>query len=79
MAGKARLRSWPPCIILGLCDEIAEWFGGFRSGTFGDDEAVTETFLFFLEPPPTGTFLRDPPSVQYLLQVLQKYLGCVRL
>lgn len=35
--------------------------------------------LFFLEPPPTGTFLRDPPSVQYLLQVLQKYLGCVRL
>ncbi|KAJ0910320.1 hypothetical protein HanRHA438_Chr06g0251061 [Helianthus annuus] len=35
--------------------------------------------LFFLEPPPTGTFLRDPPSVQYLLQVLQKYLGCERL
>ena len=31
--------------------------------------------LFFLEPPPTGTFLRDPPSVQYLLQVLQKYRG----
>lgn len=38
-----------------------------------------EDFLFFLEPPPTGTFLKDPPSVQYLLQVLQKYLGWVRL
>lgn len=38
-----------------------------------------DDLLFFLEPPPTGMFLRDPPSVQYLLQVLQKYLGCVRL
>ena len=38
-----------------------------------------EDLLFFLEPPPTGTFLSDPPSVQYLLQVLQKYLGWVRL
>lgn len=42
-----------------------------------DDEE--EERLFFLEPPPTGTFLRDPPSVQYLLQVLQKCLGWVRL
>lgn len=41
--------------------------------------AEEEDLLFFLEPPPTGTFLRDPPSVQYLLQVLQKYLGWVRL
>jgi len=90
IAGKARLRSWPPCNILGFCEER---FGGFRSGSFDDDDeddeavippapapaAAEETFLFFLEPPPTGTFLRDPPSVQYLLQVLQKYLGCVRL
>lgn len=38
----------------------------------GDED---EDLLFFLEPPPTGTFLRDPPRVQYLLQVLQKYLG----
>lgn len=65
--------------------------GGFRSGiAFDNEEAVAAAtaaeddvevviFLFFLEPPPTGTFLRDPPSVQYLLQVLQKYLGCVRL
>jgi hypothetical protein len=35
--------------------------------------------LFFLHPPPTGTFRRDPPLVQYLLQPLQKYLGCVKL
>lgn len=48
----------------------------------GDEDGVddeNDDLLFFLEPPPTGMFLRDPPSVQYLLQVLQKYLGCVRL
>lgn len=111
--GKARLRSWPPWIILGLLFIGKLWLiiiwllerfklgsfkaekvgnnGGFRSGTFEDDDEVDEEedevveelvmilFLFFLEPPPTGMFLRDPPSVQYLLQVLQKYLGCVRL
>ena len=75
--------------MLGFCGEIEtdERLGGFRSGiTFDeaviaddDDDAELWIFLFFLEPPPTGTFLRDPPSVQYLLQVLQKYLGCVRL
>lgn len=43
------------------------------------DDEEEEGLLFFLEPPPTGTFLREPPSVQYLRQVLQKYLGCVRL
>ena len=42
-----------------------------------DDDGVD--LLFFLEPPPTGMFLKDPPSVQYLLQVLQKYLGWERL
>jgi hypothetical protein len=55
--------------------------GGLRSGSLLDDEGVDDEelmeddLLFFLEPPPTGTFLRDPPAVQYLLQVLQKYLG----
>jgi len=33
----------------------------------------------FLHPPPTGTFLRDPPLVQYLRQPLQKYLGWDKL
>ena len=48
----------------------------------GDEDGVDDEdddLLFFLEPPPTGMFLRDPPSVQYLLQALQKYLGCWRL
>lgn len=63
--------------------------GGLRSGSLceesggviiereGEDEEEEEDEdrLFFREPPPTGTFLRVPPSVQYLLQVLQKYLG----
>ena len=40
-----------------------------------DDTDDEEDRLFRREPPPTGTFLRDPPLVQYLLQVLQKYLG----
>ena len=31
--------------------------------------------LLRLQPPPTGTFRRAPPLVQYLLQVLQKCLG----
>lgn len=31
--------------------------------------------LFLRQPPPTGTLLRAPPRVQYLLQVLQKCLG----
>ncbi|KAG0449504.1 hypothetical protein HPP92_027263 [Vanilla planifolia] len=44
-----------------------------------EEEEEEEDLLFFLEPPPTGTFLRDPPSVQYLLHVLQKYLGWLRL
>jgi len=42
-------------------------------------EEEEEWRLFFLDPPPTGTLRRDPPSVQYLLQVLQMYLGWVRL
>lgn len=46
----------------------------------GDLELVLDFVrLFLLQPPPTGTFLRAPPLVQYLLQVLQKCLGCVRL
>lgn len=44
-----------------------------------EEEDDEETFLFFLHPPPTGMFLRVPPLVQYLLQVLQKYLGWERL
>ena len=35
--------------------------------------------LPFLQPPPMGMFLNVPPCVQYLLHVLQKYLGCERL
>uniref|UniRef100_A0A2P2PWY2 Uncharacterized protein n=1 Tax=Rhizophora mucronata TaxID=61149 RepID=A0A2P2PWY2_RHIMU len=31
--------------------------------------------LFFLQPPPIGTFLRAPPLVQYRRQVLQKWRG----
>ena len=31
--------------------------------------------LFLRQPPPTGTFRRAPPLVQYLRQVLQKCLG----
>lgn len=85
-AEKPRLRSWlvstTAWILLGFC-----W--GTKSGSFldefdDDDDreilvllliVVDEDLLFFLEPPPTGMFLRDPPSVQYLLHVLQKYLG----
>lgn len=37
---------------------------------------VEELRLVFLrEPPPTGMFLRAPPLVQYLLQLLQKWRG----
>ena len=32
-------------------------------------------FCFLLQPPPIGTLHKDPPFVQYLLQVLQKFLG----
>lgn len=84
VAGKVRFRSWP-WLIFGF-------WGCIRSGSLLDAEEVEDVvveelaaaeedddLLFFLEPPPTGMFLRDPPSVQYLLQVLQKYLGCVRL
>ena len=60
--------------------------GVVRSGSFfacadADDGGGADgvDLLFFLEPPPTGTFLREPPSVQYLLHVLQKYLGWERL
>lgn len=35
--------------------------------------------LFLLQPPPTGTLLKAPPLVQYLLQALQKWRGCERL
>lgn len=38
------------------------------------DDALL-VFLFFLQPPPTGTVLRAPPFVQYLLHVLQKWRG----
>lgn len=54
-------------------------WGSCKAGFFEevDDELEIEgeDLLFFLQPPPTGTFLRDPPLVQYLLQPLQKYLG----
>jgi hypothetical protein len=78
--GKARFRSWPSW-ILGFCVEVCDKLVGvIRSGSFfEEDEEEADDLLFFLEPPPTGIFLREPPSVQYLLQVLQKYLGCVRL
>ena len=83
-AGKERLRSWPSW-ILGFWAEDWEQPGGTRSGSFfdeaedEDEEEEDDDLLFFLEPPPTGIFLRDPPSVQYLLQALQKYLGWERL
>lgn len=84
VGGKPKLRScpwwWWWCWILGFelrtdwaCDETRWW------GSFEDEEKAEEGLLFFLEPPPTGMFLREPPSVQYLLQVLQKYLGWLRL
>ena len=92
--GKAKLRSWPWWIVLLLlgfwvCDRV----GGVMTRSERSFllvellllwlllgvEQEAEDLLFFLEPPPTGMFLRVPPSVQYLLQVLQKYLGCVRL
>ena len=38
-------------------------------------EADTLVFLFFLHPPPIGTFLSAPPLVQYRRQVLQKWRG----
>jgi hypothetical protein len=78
MTGKdSKLRS--------LFDLLGIWLekriGGFRSGSLGlEGEAKgVEDLLFFLELPPTGTLRREPPSVQYLRQPLQKYLGCVRL
>jgi len=43
------------------------------------EELGNGSFLFFLEPPPTGTLRREPPSVQYLRQDLHKYLGCAKL
>ncbi|KVH89001.1 hypothetical protein Ccrd_009004 [Cynara cardunculus var. scolymus] len=52
-----------------------------RSIGFGMDDEVEVVdaidLLFFLEPPPTGTLLRDPPLVQYLLQPLQKPLSSI--
>lgn len=45
----------------------------------GDFELLLLLLLFLRQPPPTGTFLRAPPLVQYLRQVLQKCRGCVRL
>ena len=56
------------------CDEVVDVVDDVDVDVDDDDD-----LLFFREPPPTGTFLSEPPSVQYLLQVLQKYLGCVRL
>lgn len=50
-----------------------------RSDDAGDFELLPLLLLFLRHPPPTGTFLRAPPLVQYLRQVLQKWRGCVRL
>ena len=44
-----------------------------------EEEGLTTALLFFLQPPPIGTLRKAPPLVQYLLQVLQKCLGWVRL
>lgn len=65
--------AWPdePAEPVGLSELLA-----------GDLEAlllVPLLLLFLLQPPPTGTLRRAPPLVQYLLQVLQKWRGCVRL
>lgn len=77
---KPKLRSW-----------VSRVLGFTKSGSFLEDlemereeeedkeVVVEEERLFFLEPPPTGMLRRDPPSVQYLLHVLQKYLGWERL
>lgn len=40
---------------------------------------VFDLLLFLRQPPPTGTFLRAPPRVQYRLHDLQKWRGWVRL
>lgn len=45
---------------------------------FGKDEEGL-CFLVLRQPPPMGTLRRAPPLVQYLLQVLQKCLGWVKL
>jgi len=46
---------------------------------FGGDLALLPELplllLFLRQPPPTGTFLKAPPRVQYLLQALQKWRG----
>ena len=77
----SKLERWENCTSgnerwrsVGLCEEgpgfwLIEWSFDF----------LDATFLFFRHPPPTGMFLRVPPLVQYLLQVLQKYLGWERL
>jgi len=58
--------------------------GGFELEVKGGELAEASPFgrlrrLFFLQPPPTATFLRVPPRVQYRLQALQKCLGCDKL
>lgn len=50
---------------------LAVW----RSEFAGDLVLLLELpllLLFLRQPPPTGTFLKVPPRVQYLLQALQK-------
>lgn len=44
-----------------------------------EDLLPEEERLFLRHPPPTGTFRRAPPRVQYRRQALQKWRGCERL
>ena len=58
---------------------LVEFEPACLSAEAGDFELLLLLFLFLRHPPPTGTFLRAPPRVQYRRHVLQKWRGCVRL
>ena len=56
-----------------LAEGVADVDGSFCVLKMGCSAAtVFLALLFYLQPPPTGTVLKVPPLVQYLLQVLQK-------
>lgn len=47
----------------------------WRSPVAGEFELLPLVLFSLLQPPPMGRFLKAPPLVQYLLQVLQKWRG----
>lgn len=64
-----------PGFMLGRAVMFAEDVDGSFKVAEWSVPAALLAFLFFLQPPPTGTVLRAPPLVQYLLHVLQKWRG----